>query len=169
MNIVLIGYRGTGKSVVGNLLAVRLRMQCISVDAEIVKSTGMSIPVFVEKYGWRKFRDIEAEETRKLAVLDNIVIDTGGGIIERTENIEVLKTNSHIFWLKASVDTIVSRIQGGTERPALTAGKTFTEEVTEVLEQRIPKYKSAAQHEIDTNALTPEQIADRVIEIWKFV
>ncbi|HDM75249.1 MAG TPA: shikimate kinase, partial [Deltaproteobacteria bacterium] len=91
----------------------------------------------------------------------------GGGVVERPENIEALKTNSIIIWLKASVDTIVSRIQGDTERPALTAGKTFTEEVTEVLEQRIPKYKSAAQYEIDTDESTPEQVADRVIEIWK--
>jgi len=167
MNIVLIGYRGTGKSVVGELLAVRLRMPCIGMDAEIVKRAGMSIPEIVEKYDWQKFRDMESEETRKLAGLDNIIIDTGGGVIERPKNIEALKTNSLIFWLKASVDAIVSRIQGDTERPALTTGKTFTEEVTEVLERRIPKYKSATQYEIDTDELTPEQVADRVIEIWK--
>jgi len=65
------------------------------------------------------------------------------------------------------VDAIVSRIQGDTERPALTSGKTFTEEGKEVLEQRIPKYKSAAQYEINTDELTPEQVADRIIEIWK--
>jgi shikimate kinase len=167
MNIVLIGYRGTGKSVVGELLAVRLRMPCIGMDAEIVKRAGMSIPEIVAKYGWQKFRDMESEEARKLAGLDNIIIDTGGGVIERPENIEALKTNSLIFWLKASVDAIVSRIQGDTERPALTTGKTFTEEVTEVLERRIPKYKSATQYEIDTDELTPEQVADRIIEIWK--
>ena len=166
MNIVLIGYRGTGKSVVGEILAARLRMQCIGMDVEIVKRAGMSIPEIVEKYGWQKFRDIESEEARKLAGIDNIVIDTGGGVIERPENIEALKTNSRIFWLKASVDVIVSRIQGDTERPALTAGKTFTEEVTEVLERRIPKYKNSAQYEIDTDDLTPDQVADRVIEIW---
>jgi shikimate kinase len=167
MNIVLIGYRGTGKSVVGEILAVRLRMQCIGMDAEIVKRAGMSIPKIVEKYGWQKFRDIESEEARKLAGLDNIVIDTGGGVIERPENIEALRTNSRIFWLKASVDVIVSRIQGDTERPALTAGKTFTEEVTEILERRIPKYKNSAQYEIDTDDLTPDQVADRIIEILK--
>ena len=167
MNIVLIGYRGTGKSVVGELLAARLRMPCIDMDAEIVKRAGMSIPEIVKKYGWQKFRDIESEEALELAGLDNIVIDTGGGVIERPENIEVIKTNSRIFWLKASVNTIVSRIQGGTERPALTAGKIFTEEVMEVLERRIPKYKSASQYEIDTDGLTPEQVADRITKIWK--
>ncbi|HDH97969.1 MAG TPA: shikimate kinase [Deltaproteobacteria bacterium] len=167
MNIVLIGYRGTGKSVVGELLAARLHMQCIGMDAEIVKRAGMSIPEIVKKHGWQKFRDIESEEAREFSGFDNIVIDTGGGVIERPENIEALKTGSRIFWLKASVDRIVSRIQGGTERPALTAGETFTEEVTEVLERRIPKYKSAAQYEIDTDELTPEQVADRIIKIWK--
>ena len=167
MNIVLMGYRGTGKSVVGELLAARLGMPCIGMDAEIVKRAGMPIPEIVEKYGWPKFRDLESEEARELAGRDHIIIDTGGGIIERPENIEALQINARIFWLKASVDTIVSRIQGGTERPALTAGRTFTEEVAEVLEGRIPKYKRAAQYEIDTDELTPEQVADRIIEIWK--
>ena len=166
MNIVLIGYRGTGKSVVGELLAMQLDMPLMGMDAQIVKKAGMPIPDIVEKSGWPGFRDIESEVARELAGLDNIIIDTGGGIIERPENIEALKINSRIFWLRASVDAIVSRIQEGTQRPALIAGKTFTEEVSEVLEQRIPKYKSAAQFEIDTDALTPEQVAERIIQIW---
>lgn len=169
MNIVLIGYRGTGKTLVGELLADSLRIPCIGMDAEIVKKAGMSISEIVEKYGWPRFRDMESELARKLAARDNLIIDTGGGVIERPENIEALQTNSRIFWLKASVDVIVSRIEGGTERPALTSGKTFTEEVAEVLKRRIPKYKSSAQYEIDTDELTPEQVADRVIEICKEV
>ena len=167
MNIVLIGYRGTGKTVVGELLAARLGMTYIGMDTQIVKKAGMPIPEIVEKSGWPKFRDIETQVARELAGLDNLIIDTGGGIIERPENIEALKINSRIFWLQASVDTIVSRIQEGTQRPALTAGKTFTQEVAEVLEQRIPKYKSAAQLEIDTAPLTPEQVAERIIQIWR--
>ncbi|HHC24089.1 MAG TPA: shikimate kinase [Desulfobacterales bacterium] len=167
MNIVLIGYRGTGKSAVGKILADRLEMLCIGMDAEIVKKAGMTIPDIVEKYGWPKFRDTESEVTRALAKLDNTIIDTGGGVIERPENIAALKVNARIFWLKASVDTIVSRIQDGKERPSLTSGKTFTQEVAEVLEQRISKYKNAGQYEINTDDLTVEQVAGRIIEIWK--
>jgi len=167
MNIVLIGYRGTGKSVVGELLALHLGMRCIGMDAKIVDRAGMSIPEIVEKFGWTEFRDLESEIVLELSDLDNIVIDTGGGVIERPENIEALKRTSRIFWLRASVDTIVRRIQADTQRPALTTGKTFIEEVAEVLEQRIPKYKSAAQYEIDTDALTPEQVAERIIQIFK--
>ena len=166
MNIVLIGYRGTGKSVVGMLLARRLGRQYISMDAEIVKKAGMPIPEIVEQQGWPGFRDLESAQARDLAGLDNLIIDTGGGIIERPENIEVMQKSALIFWLKASVDTIVARIQGDTQRPALTTGKTFTEEVAEVLERRISKYKSAAHHEIETDEFTPDQIADRIILIW---
>jgi shikimate kinase len=166
MNIVLIGYRGTGKSVVGRLLAGRLGMRYIGMDAAIVERAGMTIPEIVEKQGWTGFRDLESAQARELAGLDNLIIDTGGGIIERPENIEALQKSALIFWLKASVGTIVARIQGDNQRPALTKGKTFTEEVAEVLERRIPKYMSAAHHEIETDEFTPDQIADRIIEIW---
>jgi shikimate kinase len=167
MNIVLIGYRGTGKSEIGAILAKRLGMRRIAMDAEIVKKAGMSIPEIVEKYGWPGFRDRESAEARELANCDNIIIDTGGGIIERPENIEVLQKNACMIWLKASVETIVARIQGGSERPALTSGKTFTEEVAEVLERRTPRYRSAAHHEIDTDDLTPDQIADTIVDILR--
>jgi len=167
MNIVLIGYRGTGKTVVGELLAVRLGMQCVGMDTKIVEKAGLSIPEIVEKFGWPRFRDMESEVARELAGQDNIVIDTGGGVIERPENVKTLQTNARIFWLKASVAAIVSRIREDTQRPALITGKTFTEEVEEVLKQRIPKYKSAAHYEIDTDALTPEQVAERIIELCR--
>ena len=167
MNIVLIGYRGTGKTIVGKLLAQRLKMAYVGMDDNIVKRLGMSIPEIVAKEGWPKFRDLESKEARDLASKDRIIIDTGGGVIERPENLAVLKTNTCIFWLKASVDTIVSRIQKDTERPPLTEGKSFTEEVAEVLSNRLLKYKRAAQYEIDTDVLTPEQIADCIITIWR--
>ena len=167
MNIVLIGYRGTGKTVVGEIVAKRLGMKCVNTDATIVEKAGMSIPEMVEKNGWPAFRDLESEVARELAMADNVVIDAGGGIIERPENIQALRPNALIFWLKASVEVIVSRIQGGSERPSLTGAKTFTEEVAEVLERRAPRYQSAAQHQIDTDHLTAEQVADRIIEMWR--
>jgi shikimate kinase len=163
MNIVLIGYRGTGKSVVGEILGKRLGMNCIGMDRRIVEKAGMSIPEIVEKYGWSGFRDMESEVVVQLSQSDHLIIDTGGGVIERQENIRALKLNSYIFWLKASVDTIIDRIQTDTQRPSLTSGKTFTEEVGEILKQRTPRYKMAAQFEIDTDHLTPEQVADSIL------
>jgi shikimate kinase len=165
MNIVLIGYRGTGKSVVGEILGRRLGMNYVGMDKKIVETAGMSIPEIVEQYGWPGFRDLESKVVQQLSQYDHLIIDTGGGVVERPENITALKVNSCIFWLKASVDTIVARIQSDTQRPSLTAGKTFIEEVGDILNQRIPKYKMAAQFEINTDNLTPEQVANTIMEM----
>lgn len=110
---------------------------------------------------------METEVAVDFSARDNLIIDTGGGVIERPENIAALQKNAVIFWLKASVGIIVSRIQDDTQRPALIDGKTFTEEVAEVLERRISKYENAANYEIDTDQLTPAQVAEQVIRIWQ--
>jgi len=164
MNIVLIGYRGTGKSHVGCLLSQRLDMKLVSMDAEIVRQAGKSIPQIVEEHGWPHFRDLETAEARRLADHDGLVIDCGGGVIERTENSTILKLNAQVFWLKASVTTIIDRIKHDTQRPALTSGKSFTEEVAEVLERRTPLYQNAADYTIDTDTLTPLQVADAILD-----
>jgi len=165
MNIVLIGYRGTGKSIVGEIVAERLGRECVSMDAEIVDRAGMLVPVIVEKEGWSGFRDRETRVARDLAGRDNIVIDCGGGVIERPENMEALGANGRIFWLKASAAVIVGRIQDDTQRPALVEGRTFTDEVTEVLERRTPMYRNASDWEIETDGLTPEEVAGRILEL----
>ncbi len=167
MNIVLIGYRGTGKSHVGRILAEKLSFPYVSVDKAIVLRAGMSIPEIVKQFGWPAFRDRESLEVREISVWDSIVIDTGGGVIERPENIDHLRENGCIIWLKASVATIVARIEGGADRPALTEGKSFVEEVTEVLERRAPLYAAAAKYEIDTDMLEPEEIAEQIVRLWQ--
>ena len=167
MNIVLIGYRGTGKSVVGRIVAEKLGRECVGMDAKIVEGAGISIPEIVGKEGWPGFRDRETRLARDLAGRDDIVIDCGGGVIERPENMEALRSNSTVIWLRASVGVIVERISGDTERPALVEGKTFTAEVAEVLERRTPLYRDSSHHEIDTDRLTPGEIADRVVAIYR--
>lgn len=167
MNLVLIGYRGTGKSVVGRIVARLLRMDYVGMDARIVERAGISIPEIVERHGWTGFRDLESELATELAGRDNLVIDTGGGVIERSENSIALKANGCVIWLTAAVQTIVTRIQDDTQRPALVEGKTFTEEVAEVLAAREPKYRNASHHQIATDDLSPEQVADKIIAIWE--
>lgn len=166
MNLILIGYRGTGKSVVGRIVAQRLTMDYVGMDARIVERAGISIPEIVERHGWPGFRDLESELAAELAQRDNLMIDTGGGVIERPENIAVLRASGRIVWLTASVETIVARIQADTQRPALVEGKTFTDEVAEVLAARTAKYQNASQYQIATDNLTPEQVADAVVELW---
>lgn len=167
MNIVLIGYRGTGKSHVGSILARRFQRTLVSMDAEIVKAAGRSIPEIVATEGWPAFRDLETAEARKLAGCDGLVIDCGGGVIERPENVSILRENAVVFWLRAEVATIVGRIAHDNQRPALVAGKTFTEEIAEVLEGRTPKYRAVCHHEIVTDGLTPEEVAAQIALLWE--
>lgn len=162
MNIVLIGYRGTGKSAVSKILAGKLSLKAAGMDSLIEEKAGMSIPEIVQKEGWPGFRDRESALALELSKLDGTVIDTGGGVIERMENMRALGSNALTVWLKAGVDTIVARIGGSTNRPALVNGKTFTEEVAEVLERRTPLYQAAARYSIDTDNLTPDEIAGRI-------
>jgi shikimate kinase len=163
MNIVLIGYRGTGKSTVGKLVAERLGYEVVSTDAEIVKREGATIPEIVQRYGWEPFRDRESEVCRDLGAKDRLVIDTGGGAILREENVRVLKGNGVLVWLTAEVKTIARRIGGDDQRPSLTGTKSFVDEIEEVLQQRLPKYQTAADQVICTDELGPVEIADRVI------
>ena len=167
MNLVLIGYRGTGKSVVARILAQRLGRRVVALDDEIVRRAGRGIPAIVAAHGWPHFRDLETEAVREAAARDGLVLDTGGGAIERPANVEALRRTGRLFWLTASVDAIVARIQAGTQRPALTPGKSFTDEVAEVLARRTPLYAAAAHHAIDTDGRTPAQVADAILALWQ--
>jgi shikimate kinase len=165
VNIVLIGYRGTGKSTVGRELAKRLRKTLVSSDAEIEKRAGCSIPEIVQRHGWEYFRDLESMVCEELAGQADVIIDTGGGAILRSRNVEALKKNGRVYWLTAEVETISRRIGGDTQRPSLTGTRSFVDEISEVLEERLPKYRAAADVTIATEGLTPAQVAERVLQL----
>jgi len=167
MNIVLIGYRGTGKSSVGKLLAERSGRTLMSTDAEVVRRAGQSVPEIVKQQGWDHFRDLETEVCRDLSGKDHLIIDTGGGAILRKENVDRLKAGGVLFWLTAEVPTISRRIGGDTQRPSLTGAKSFVEEIEDVLRERTPIYRAAADHVIATDDKTVGEIADAVQEALK--
>ncbi len=164
MNVVLIGYRGTGKSTVGKVIAARLRRPIVSTDKEIVRRAGTSIPEIVAAHGWDYFRDLESAVCRELAGQDNLVIDTGGGAILRQQNVEVFKRNGRLIWLTASVETIAARIGGDTQRPSLTGTKSHVEEIRDVLTERMPKYQAAADLTIATDGRSIDDVARTILE-----
>ena len=163
MNVVLIGYRGTGKSTVGKIVAARLGRVLVSTDAEIVRLARQRIPEIVEKHGWEYFRDLETKICEDLAGRDGIVIDTGGGAILRSQNVEGLKRTGKLFWLTASVETIAKRIGSDTQRPSLTGTKSFVDEIQDVLRERTPKYQAAADYVIETEGKSLAQVADEIL------
>lgn len=163
MNIVLIGYRGTGKSTVARLVGERQGWHVVSTDAEIIAKAQLSIPEIVSQFGWEHFRSLESDVCRTVAEKDRLVIDTGGGAILKQDNVTALKANGVMVWLTAEVPTIIKRIGGDDQRPSLTGKKTFTEEIEVVLQERRPKYEAAADHVIPTDADSPEHIADVIV------
>jgi shikimate kinase len=149
------------------LLAQRLGLGVVHLDAEIERCAGKSIPRIVDEVGWPGFRDLEEEIVRTFAAQDGLVLDCGGGVIERDANFAVLRQAGPVIWLNASVATIVQRIQGDSQRPSLTGKKSFTEEVAEVLERRAPRYRQIAHHEVDTDSLAVEQVAAEIERLLK--
>jgi shikimate kinase len=152
---------------VAKLLGDRLGMEVVSLDQEIVREAGRSIPEIVAEHGWPHFRDLESAVTKRIAARDGIIIDAGGGVILRPENVTSLRRGGKLFWLRASVPVIVARIEDGTERPALRAGKSFTEEVEDVLRERTPLYEAAAHHRVDTDGVSAEQVAADVARLYE--
>lgn len=166
MNLVLIGYRGTGKSAVAASLAGRLSMPVVGMDAEVVRRAGKGVPEIVKERGWEHFRDLETCVAAEAGAGDGRIIDAGGGAILRPQNVEALKRNGVVFWLTADVATIAGRIGGGTERPSLTGAKSFVDEIFEVLAERTPLYRTAADHVIDTVGRDVGEVAAAVAEVW---
>jgi shikimate kinase len=166
VNIVLIGYRGTGKSSVGKILASKTGMPLVSTDEQIVRKAGRSIPEIVEKQGWEHFRDIETDVVEEWAGRDGLILDCGGGVILRDRNRDLLRRKGFVVWLTAAIPTILERISGDTQRPSLTSGKSFTDEVAEVLAVRTPLYRNTAHQAVSTDDGTPEKVAERILRTF---
>lgn len=163
-NIVLIGMRGAGKTTVANILHKLLKKEVIETDALITKALGMTIPEIVEKHGWEYFREKETQEIEKISHRENVIISTGGGIVEKTINIKNLKKSSIIIYLTAPAGVLLERIGKDSSRPALTEKKSQKEEMEEVLKQREKLYTAAADILIDTANMFPNEVAKQIIQ-----
>lgn len=148
-NLILTGYRGTGKSVLGMQLHEVLGLPLLDTDEWIIGETGKRIPEIFSEYGEEYFRDQESRAVAHVSSLRNHVIATGGGIIEREQNRQILRECGFTVWLTASVDTIFERIYNDSNRPSLT-GLSPREEIASVLTRRNPLYRECAMFEHDT-------------------
>lgn len=166
-NIVLIGYRGAGKTSIANELAKLTGMPVISTDNEISKKVRMKLEDFINKFGWNKFRQAESEIISSLENIDGVIIDCGGGVVENKYNIKLLKQNGIVFWLKAPVKVLAERINDTRNRPSITGKKSFTDEIGEVLERRMPLYSKAADFEVETANKKPLEVAKKILELNK--
>jgi len=168
MNIVLIGYRCTGKTAVGLALARRLGKAFCDADDYIEEKAKRSISDMVAKEGWEFFRAREKEAIRELSSFDDYIIAAGGGAVLDPENVKNLRQNGVIVLLEATPRIILERMRSdektAQQRPGLT-GKDPYEEIEEVLAQRMPFYTGAMDFSVDTTSKSVEQIVDEIVRL----
>ncbi|MBO7725010.1 MAG: shikimate kinase [Thermoguttaceae bacterium] len=170
-SVALIGYRGTGKSTVGALLARRLELPLVDTDRLVESRFGESIASIFARGGEELFRNRETDALRSLLESpEPRVVACGGGIILRRENRDALQklAPGRVFLLTASAEVIARRIvgdaQSGQTRPPLT-DLSFDEEIREVLRKRDPLYREAADHLIRTEEKKPAEIAEEICRL----
>jgi len=162
-NIVLTGFRATGKSTVGKMLAQRLGYAYLDTDGEICRQLGATIADIVEQYGWGYFRQAEARVLDQLCSASHTVIATGGGAIEHQSQWQRLRKVCFVIWLDADAATIKKRIAADPssthQRPCLSLESPVEDETDQMLQRRIPLYSSGSDLRLDTVLHSPEEIA----------
>lgn len=153
-NIVLIGMMGSGKSSVGKALAQKLQRPFIDTDALIEQRESKSIQEIFELYGENYFRKLEQDVVRELAVYDNHVISTGGGMVMNQQNVDSLKLHGKLFYLRNGVEELEARLGSARDnRPLLGAGKELRDTLQRLLDQRESVYIASADTVIENQDL----------------
>lgn len=169
-NIVLIGMSGAGKSTVGKYIADKLKMRFVDTDDIIVTNSGKTIKHIFAEYGEEYFRRLEKEVITKLAPVSNTVIATGGGVVLDRANIELLKINGIIFFLEASIDTLVYNIERAAykeHRPLIENSNNKRSRIERLYSSRERLYRESADYSIKTDNKSIAQIGDEIIFIFK--
>ena len=166
--VILIGYRGSGKTSVGERLAAHLGRPFFDTDALVEKRARLSIDAIVSTMGWTPFRKLEKQVIESVSGKSNRVIATGGGAVMDPANVGFLKRNGRIFWLKADAQTLRQRMEkdqvAGKDRPSLT-GIDPLKEIQALLSQREPVYQRICDVMIETEGYSVWDVTKRILNI----
>ena len=162
MNIVLCGFMGAGKTVVGKELAKNMGRKFVDTDEMIEEETGISIPAIFAARGEEYFRELEYEMCKKTANLKNVVVSTGGGAMTFERNVEAIKKGSKVVFLDASFDVICDRVGDASSRP-LFKNK---ENAKKLYDERREKYLAAADYIINGN-ISARKTALNIADLFK--
>lgn len=166
MNVFLIGYRCSGKSAVGAELSQRIGWRFLDTDNLLVEAAGKSIKEIVEEKGWQTFRRMERVLLERVLSRDFSVIATGGGIVIDPDNVRQMKASGTVVWLRATAETIKSRMQDDVStddfRPSLSE-KGTVEEIEEVLAERQPLYEKSMDFFMHTDKISVEMVCNGIL------
>jgi len=169
-NVVLIGYRATGKTTLAKLLAERLSRRWVDADVVIEERAGKSIAEIFAQDGEPVFRDLEAQVIADLCRQKSLVLATGGGAPMREATRERLRESGIVIYLTAEPETILARMTGdatsAARRPDLTDQGPL-DEINAMLEKRGPIYRELADLTVATEGKTPEKLTDEILTTLK--
>jgi shikimate kinase len=164
-SILLIGYRGTGKTTVAKLLAARRGWDWIDADDEIERRAGKSIAEIFADDGEAVFRNLESHVVADPCRWRRAVIALGGGAVMNEENRTAIRLAGRVVWLTATVETLSRRLAAdattASRRPNLTSSGGMTE-IETLLATREPIYRACATFEVDTEGKTPAEIVEEI-------
>ncbi|MEM9828971.1 MAG: shikimate kinase [Planctomycetota bacterium] len=169
-HLFLSGYRATGKTTIAGMLAGKLGLQTVDLDARIVAEAGRPIAEIFAAEGEAAFRTLETAMLGRVVAEENaLVISLGGGTPVAAANRKIIRQSGRTVWLTASAETIHRRMLDDavskTQRPGLT-DKSPEAEIVELLERRRTFYEEIADVEISTETSTPEAIVEQILRWW---
>jgi shikimate kinase len=162
MNIVLVGFMGTGKSAVGGALAARLGWTLVDTDVLVAAEAGCAISELFAREGEAGFRDRESRAVAQAAAQDGVVIATGGGVLGRDENVRALKERGTLVCLSARPEVILARTAPWQDRPMLAGAANPHARVAELLAARASRY-ALADLAVDTSDLSIDAVVDQIL------
>tara|TARA_R110002096_G_scaffold196966_2_gene380009 strand:- start:428 stop:943 length:516 start_codon:yes stop_codon:yes gene_type:complete len=162
-NIYLVGPMAAGKSTIGKLLAQKLSKPFYDTDAELIKSTGVEVALIFELEGEQGFRKRESEKLGELAQLDGAVIATGGGIVLKEGNRELLSRTGRVVYLKCSVEQQLKRTRFDTKRPLLQTENPRAK-LEELMALRAPLYEEVADITMSTDKNNSKRIINKLLD-----
>jgi len=159
-NIAIVGFMGTGKSVVALALAEKLHKSYVSTDDLIVMKENKSVHDIFKEKGEPYFRKVESEMVQKASLMENVVIDCGGGVVIQEENVQTLKKRGPVVCLSASPSVIYERVKGHRHRPLLNVADPQSA-IHHLLKEREPFY-ARADFNVDTSDLNVESVVAKI-------
>lgn len=159
MNVAIIGMRGAGKSNVSRRLGFLTKRPVLSTDVLVEYESGMTIPEFVAEHGWAAFRLRELAVLERLAAMDRVIVDCGGGIVVDVDTasgeevyserkVQALRDRGPVVWLRGDIDRLAAKTASDPSRPALDT----TRDAAEIMRRRLPFYEAAADQVIDVES-----------------
>ena len=164
-NIVLVGMMGAGKTTVGEYLSAKLNRELKDIDRVIEQEQKKSIIEIFTNDGEEAFRQLESETIEKFSNMSDLIISTGGGALEKANNLSNLQKNGIIIYLKADIEELFKRVKNETQRPLLKEQDPL--EVIKKLIKKREKFYLMANITIITDNKSPEKITEEIIKAIK--